>query len=428
MPSFKIIVKKDFLLAKSLLTIIYIALELYYKYYISSRFDYMGFIWDLNLLKYFITKIVFLLLLIGSFNMYNRSQFLYSIYLLLIFFFYIPNAILFSSGNFQMAPFISNVFFVSAFLITPYIKFTIPKIAISAKYNTALLLTISLLLLVPIIIKFGSAINLKTLLLSEIYETRGKFSENMGGYLAYFYNLETKTIIPFALVFCMITRRYFFIGLFILIMLYLYVISGNKLVYFTSLVVIFFYYVGKGHVSKLLNFYLVVIILFALFPLVDYFILNSHLLSGTFVNRFLFIPAVLTHFYFDFFEGRPFYFAESHFFNHLVHSPYDMPVGFLITKEYWNEPTVYANNGIVSDGFMNLGYMGVILFSIVFSLLFSLFNSLKIDKGFYGMFFCYIYIILSAPLLSCFITGGLLVFIILCFIILYDKNKIMNTA
>jgi uncharacterized integral membrane protein len=135
----------------------------------------------------------------------------------------------------------------------------------------------------------------------------------------------------------------------------------------------------------------------------------------------IFIPALLNQWYFDFFNGRPFYFAESHVFNHFVKSPYEMPVGFLLTKIYWNQPTVYANNGIVSDGFMNLGYWGVIIFSIIFSLLFKVFSALNLHKAYFGLFVAYLFIFLSAPFLSCFITGGITLFIILAFFILQKQ-------
>lgn len=418
----KIIVKKEFLLITVLLTAIYIALELYYNYFISASYTYMGFIPDLNLFKYVITKAVFIALLVLSHAIYRQSTFLFSVYALLIFLFYIPIAILFSFSNLSIGPFVSTAFFVSFFAFTPYIRFPVHAWSIPEKFKPAIMLGLSVLLLIPIVIKFGLSINLKTLALAEIYETREVFSKNLHGILAYIYNLEAKTIIPAALVFFFIRKRYFFAVLLILMLLYLYVISGNKLVYFTSIIVVFFYYVGRNYVSKVSNFFLLMLIFFALFPIIDNFILERPLLAGTFVNRFLFIPALLTNFYFDFFEGNPFYFAESHLFNLFVKSPYEMLVGFLITDVYWNEPEVYASNGIVSDGFMNLGYLGVAGFSIAFTLLFSLFNSFKIHKGFYGIFFCYIYIILSAPFFSCLITGGILIFILLSMLILRTRT------
>lgn len=269
--------------------------------------------------------------------------------------------------------------------------------------------------------------NLNTLLLREIYETRDVFSNLLQGYLTYLYNFEAKTVIPIAMVFFLIRKKVPYIFLFTGILLYLFVISGNKAVYFTTIIAIFFYYFGRDYVSKISNFFMLMIMLFLVIPLLDNFIFNRPLLGGTFVNRFLFIPALLTHWYFDFFEGKPFYFAETHFFNLFVDSPYDKPIGFYLSSIYWPGSTAYANNGIISDGFMNLGYIGVIIFSVAFAILFSFFNSLNIDKGYYGIFFSYIYIMLSAPFFTCIITGGILPFILISFAILNNKGEIEST-
>lgn len=414
---------KEFIVLKGLIVSIYIALEIYYNKLISVTYNYMCFESNFNAGKYVITKAVFLLLMAASYLLYSRNKFLYSIYLLLLLFFYIPNATLFSFADMAYSPFVANTFFVAVFLITPYIKFKLRSLELPQQYKGWLLAALAVVLILPIIITFQLNLNLNTLLLKDIYTTREIFSQKLTGYLAYLYNFEAKTIIPVALVFFMIKRKPIWIALFVIMLLYLYVISGNKLVYFTPMIVLFFYYVGKSYVSKITYFLGITLLLFALFPIIDSYIgAEKPVLAGTFINRFFFIPALNTQFYFDFFDGKPFYFAESHLFNLFVKSPYDMPIGYLITKEYWGAPVAYANNGIVSDGFMNLGYAGVILFSVFFALLFSLFSSFKLHIGYYGIFFSYIYILLSAPLLTCIITGGILLFVVLAFTILRNKE------
>ncbi len=415
---------KDFLRLKLLLLVIALILEVYYKYLIVPEYEYYGFHWDFDVWKYSFSKLGLFLLFYLSFILFDKSKFLYVVYLLLIFFFYIPNSILFSMGNGTLSPFLSNLFFVAVFISSGFIHFKLPKYEISEKNRMYVLIVLSLLFLIPIVYTFRGDINLKTLLLKQIYLTRDEFSDKMTGVINYFYHLSVKTILPISLVFFMIRKKPAFIVIYILALLYLFVISGNKFVYFTAITLVCFYYVGKDYTSKIRYFFIVTILLFALFPIIDYAIIKSvkPIFSGTFVNRFLFIPSLLTQWYFDFFEGKPFYFAESHFFNHFVKSPYDMPVGFLISKTYLNTTDTYANNGIVSDGFMNLGYFGVLLFSFLFSLLFALFNSIKVNIGYFGMFFSYIYIILSAPFMSTFITGGILLFILLAIFILKKKE------
>ena len=419
----KFILPREFIRLKILIFVISILLEVYYKYLIVPEYNHLGFNIDFNIVKYIISKFGFIFLLYLSYIIYNKNKFLYSIYLLLVFFFYIPNSILFSYANGGFGPFLSNLFFVSIFVLSAFVNIKLPSFIVPKKYSVFILLMASLFFILPIVFTFKTDIYLKTLLLKNIYETRELFSLKATGAVNYFYHLAVKTILPIGLIFFMIKKKPIFIILYFLILLYLFVISGHKFVYFTAIILIYFYYVGKDYLSKISYFFLITILLFLLFPVIDYGIIRSGKLvfSGTFVNRFLFIPALLTQWYFDFFEGKHFYFAESHFFNRFFHSPYDMPVGFLISKVYLNTTDAYANNGIVSDGFMNLGYFGVVLFSVLFALLFSLFNSMKLHVGYYGLFFSFIYMILSAPLLGCFITGGIIIFIFLGIFVLREK-------
>lgn len=426
MSAIKLIISKEFLRLSVLLTIIYFFLEGYYHFFISDNFSYMGYHPDFSISNYIITKLVYVWLLFLSEKIFHRSKFLYSIFLMLLFFFYIPNAIMFAFSNTLISAFVSNVFFVSFFSLSAYVNFKLPTLNIKAKYKDTLILLLPLLLLIPIVLTFKQNIYLKTLLLVDVYETRALFSEKLVGYLAYIYNFLVKTIIPVALIYFMIKKRLLFVGIMVLALMYLYVISGNKIVYFTTIILIFFYYLGFSYISKVSNFFIITLGLLVVTPFLDNLVFGAPILGGTFVNRLLFIPALLSQWYFEFFDGNPYYFAESTFFNQLVESPYDMPIGFLLTKIYWGEPTVYANNGIVSDGFMNLGYIGVVLFSIIFTTLFTLFNSLKLHIGYFGIFFSYVYLFLSAPLLSVFITGGVMIFIIKAILLLTNKNKIQE--
>ena len=72
---------------------------------------------------------------------------------------------------------------------------------------------------------------------------------------------------------------------------------------------------------------------------------------------------------------------------------------------------------------MNLGNLGVILFSIIVAGLFGIINSLKMNPGYYGLYFGYIYMLLSAPLLSCFITGGILLFLLMAIFVLNNTKS-----
>jgi len=403
-----------------LLSVIYLLLECYYFLFIAHRFDYMGFALKPDLIKYLFTKLCYLGLLLASFYVMTHSKFLFFIYLLLIFFFYIPNSILYSLGDFPNTPFFSNLIFLGIFSFSPFIRFYIPATRLTSNSGNYFVYGLVLLMLIPILLKFGLNINFKTLILSDIYETRAKFSDKLHGLSSYLYHILTKTVIPAALIYSLIKRKFALAVFLLAALMYLYLISGNKIVYFSTFILLFFYFFGKKLETQLSNFFILIIVSLVIFPMIDSF-LAEPVLAGTFVNRFLFIPALLTQFYFDFFNNQPLFFAESHFFNSFISSPYPMPVGFLITWVYWGVPDVYANNGIVSDGFMNLGMAGVLLFSVIFSVLFGLFASFRLRPAFTGIYFIYLYLVLSSPFLACLVTGGISIFILLAFTVFNQK-------
>jgi len=311
--------------------------------------------------------------------------------------------------------------FLIIFVFISPTKIKIRTIQVNHNLMYLFLISTAVLLCVPIFKNFGFHYNLNTLLLQDIYATRDVFTAHSSQLLDYIYNWEVKAIIPVALVFSLIWKKYVsaFFAFFILI--YLYVISGNKAVYLTSVVSLFFYFMGKNYLQKTTYFLCIISLIFIFIPLLDVFILHGIVLRGTFVMRLMYIPSLLNVYYFDFFSNQSMYFSESHLFNHYFQSPYSTNVAWIISKVYFNATDVYSNNGIISDGYMNLGYLGIALFSILFSLLFMFFNSIKVDKKYYGIFFIYIFFFLSTPMFTVLITGGLWILVIFAFFIMHRK-------
>ena len=100
----------------------------------------------------------------------------------------------------------------------------------------------------------------------------------------------------------------------------------------------------------------------------------------------LFLPSQLNFYYFDFFSGNPLYFAESNLFKMFVDYPFDKPIGYVISEAYFSSSGMNANNGIIGDGYMNLGYWGVALNVALVSLIFAFFNSMQLDSRYLGVF------------------------------------------
>lgn len=423
-------IKKDFAIGFGLSAACFFILSLYYAFLIVPKYEYMGFALIPSASRTMLTWSLFFCLFGIAFKLLKNEDFLFSIFVLLVFFFFIPNAILFSYGNAEFGLLIANTILLFFFPFSGVMKFKIPKLKNSGKYNSMAIILIALVPFAWIVLKAGTAINFKTLLLDEIYETRDEFSRHISGFANYSFHLLTKCILPVAIVLSLSEKKYKLSLVPVIMLLILYLMSGNKLVYFTTLIVVFFYFTGKSFSGKANGFLLLMASMMLAFPFIDFLLLDQPVMSGTFINRMLFIPALLNSFYFDFFNGQPLWFAESNLFSWFVNSPFDKPAGFVIIEHFWNEEGVYGNNGIISDGFMNAGWAGVIFFSMAFTVSFSFLNSLNLSRAYFGIYFSFVFVFLSAPFFSVFITGGLLLFILLAiaflrnYTVLIDKKTI----
>lgn len=419
-------IRKDFLIGFGLSSACFFILSLYYIFVIVPKYGYMGFDYLPSVSRIILTWSLFGCLFVLGGKLLNKESFLFSIYVLIVFFFFIPNAILFSLGNADFSLLIANSILLFFFPFSGLIRFNIPKLKSSRKESSAALILIALIPFVWILYKAGDVLNFNTLLLKEIYETREEFGRHISGITNYSFHLLSKCILPVAIVYALSEKKYKLALIPVSMLIILYIMSGNKLVYFTTLMVLFFYFTGKYFASKVNGFLLLMIVLMLSFPFIDFLLLDQPVMTGTFINRMLFIPALLNKFYFEFFYGQPLWFAESNLFSWFVHSPFDKPVGFVIIEHYWKEEGVYGNNGILSDGFMNAGWVGVILFAAGFTVLFAFLNSLKLNRSYFGVYFSFVFVFLSAPFFSIFITGGLLLFIFLALFFLQDRATSQN--
>lgn len=424
---------KHFFVNKTVLTICgalilyYFIMELYYLYFVGVNYLYYGFRIDIDSYKYIETKILFILILGFSLYISRISEFVYSIFVLFVIFFLVPALTIYSFSNQTPGPLYSTMALLIALGIISVNRIKVNAIRrIPVSYGVIMFLI--LLALVPILFKFGIYFNLNNFFLEDIDTTRGYFEGNSSPLINYLYNWLVKAIVPLLLIFFLIHRRYGYALISLFILLYLYIISGNKLVYFTSLAVLFFFFVGKNYFEKIKYLTASLIIGLLILPLVDLYILGDNSLKGVFVMRMLFLPAQLNYYYFDFFSGNPLFFAESNLFNMFVKYPYDRPVGFIIAETYFNTSGMNANNGIIGDGFMNLGYWGIGLNVLIVSVIFLFFNSLNLDSRYLGIFFLMIFLFLSVPMLSMFITSGLWIIFLMALTIMRKENsKILNT-
>jgi hypothetical protein len=417
----KFMVKRSVFLVCLLLVAYYVIMEFYYVNFVGLHYYRFGFYFHLSEYKYIESKFIFLFAVSLSVFVSRYSQFIYAIFIFFVVFFLVPSLVTYAFINQISTPSYAIFLLLIVLALCSLIRININAVS-NVRISYGLTMFLIVLSLLPFLYTFGFYFNIKNIVLEDIFKTRDYFDENTSTIINYLYNWLVKAIIPILLIYFLIHKRHFFAIVCLLVLMYLYLISGNKIVYITSFIMLFFYFAGKDAVEKVKYFMLALLIGLLIIPVVDTYVIGGHSLKGTFVMRMLFLPAQLNYLYFDFFQGRPLFFAESNFFKMFVDYPYDKPIGFVISETYFRSSDMNANNGIISDGFMNLGYAGILLNIFIMGVVFTFFNSIKIDSRYLGVFCVMIFLFLSAPMLSMFVTSGLWIIFLMGLFVMREKT------
>lgn len=174
-----------------------------------------------------------------------------------------------------------------------------------------------------------------------------------------------------------------------------------------------------------INYLLKILIGISLLALSMSLAFKSDFLMTLSIRRALLLPGLIDVIYFDFFNGNFLYWSES--LNGLfMDYPFKMSHSYVIGEKYFNDPSWGANNGIISDGFMNFGMTGVIINIVIISFYFSLLNQLNISPKFFGLFFLFVILILSSSLTTVLLTHGGMVLVLLSFFFMKNTNEQMT--
>lgn len=385
-------------------------MEFSYINSVTVVFGYEGFKLSSVLIfnKIFAYTSIALTIYVINFKLY--SVFEKIITQLIAIFLLFPAAIMFVHSNTDFHILIAHLlFFVTTFCFLKYVKFTFKVRSVKSSQKLPFLFFLLIVLIIPFFVTYKFNISLNTFLLEDVYETRSLSKELSNPYLGYVYSWLARIIIPVALIFSIIYRSKTKLTISLLLLAYLFLVSAHKSILFGSIVIIIFYYIPKKNI--LLSISLGVSTLLLSGEFLGYFY-DGYFLSGLISRRVFFIPALLDTYYFEFFNSKPLYWSGS-FLKSLFDYPYNLKPPYLIGSEYFGKANMSANNGIISDGYANFGWMGITINILLISFIFSFFNSLKINYRFYGIFIAFFFSIVSSYLPTVLLThGGILLMIV----------------
>lgn len=204
-------------------------------------------------------------------------------------------------------------------------------------------------------------------------------------------------------------RRYIFFGLVVVVIFINFSISGSKQIALILVCGLSGYYFIRSH--KHLNRLLMAVVILLVLCFIEVILFDTRWLTFLYPYRVLFLPAEFHNSYYNFFQFNELDLYRQSILKIFFMSNYTINLQFLLGEYTIGDITARANNGLFSDAYMNLGYVGILIYPLLIVILLRLFDgvAIRIDTRIWPVLAIYIaFVLLGMTLSSALLTSGLL--------------------
>lgn len=394
-----------------------------YKVFVFELYEYMGFRYEFNLTKSIISLLVFFS---SFFFLYIQgSEFSKSISAIFHTLFLMPILVIY---QFHGLPILFVLCMIILLFIINYsgvnLKLPMPP-NISTRQRSLLLTFICLVCIIPFLISFK--INLDPSLFKmgeETYDIRGGLDDSWNIFTAYMITPLVQVLLPICAVYGLKEKNFLLVLFSVLSSLTLFLMIPQKSVFFGIFVILFFYFIPSTF-KKVIVFNSLLLTLFVLGKLLVLLDVNL-VLESLFLRRFLLLPAMLNAMYFETFLNAPLYFSHS-FLSSFIDYPYEFGPANMVGVKIFGNIETHANNGFLSDGYMNMGWLGMVFFTFIVGFIIKFFDALNLDPKYFGLFFLLLNVFRSSALFTSIATHGIWLLALLAYLVLFERTRIKNT-
>ncbi|ALC88207.1 hypothetical protein AM499_12100 [Bacillus sp. FJAT-22090] len=130
--------------------------------------------------------------------------------------------------------------------------------------------------------------------------------------------------------------------------------------------------------------------------------------------------------YYDFFSSNEKVYLSNSIFRFFIENPYPIPIPNLIGSIYYQNYDTWVNVGYLADAYMNFGFLGILLFSILLGIILKMFDTLSHEKGIELVIvtsFIPFFGLMSGALLTKLLTGGILLAFVLLILLVEKRGQ-----
>ncbi|MEX1027268.1 MAG: hypothetical protein WD049_04575 [Candidatus Paceibacterota bacterium] len=270
----------------------------------------------------------------------------------------------------------------------------------------------------------------------EFYEIRSDFKETIGtasAVTAYALMWQSKVVGPLLFLHALQTKNPLWAGVSGGVQLLIFLVTGVKTVLFSLIMLLGFYLMLSVARRGLLTGTLIALLCVVCgSALIDTCLdQETPIVTGTLVRRNMFIPGLLTAYYYDFFSENPKqYMANAFLLRHFVDSPYQVSAAQTIGLEYFGSYEASANANLWSDSYANLGLIGIPIYSLVLAVVLWIFDSLStgVDRRLATVLLAMpAMAIVNTGMLTVLLSHGLVLAMLAMFLYPTDENSAADT-
>lgn len=407
-----------------------IVIDFIYYNQIAPSYSYMGFTKELNISRLIYSYFILLIGMLMIIKIYKYKINLPSAIMIIMLFMtsFVPNTSLIAlketSYKFMIEYFFYWFIILEAYILLPSIKIKNINKELSSKTKTIMIFIFSITV-VFISAKY-TGFNI-TLDLDNVYDLRMEARNFHIPTILRYLLAESRIIIPIFIVQSLKNKKYFIGITLVIIELINFGIDGTKSVLFGLVLAIITFKVklNKKNIALIPS----IMTIYALLSSCIMVFFNDISLVS-YLRRMIYLPAYLNQVYYKFFSLNQADFFRQSFLRYLgFESPYKSDIPFIIGEIYSGKLNVSANNGLFSDAYANMGFLGILVMPIVLVLIMRLFDSCAngVDKNTVAIASLILtFSINGSFLFTVLITHGFLVACLVLYLMPKDKDKLQT--
>nr|WP_320017313.1 hypothetical protein [uncultured Desulfobacter sp.] len=400
---------------------IYVLLLYLYRVNISPEYSDQGFVYNSLSIVGLAVSVSFFIIPVTILPVYPRQPSDYTVWALYLFS-YAPTALvsvhILNRGIMDILTL--HLMLLTSFILFFYSRFhnftVLPKIKINLENIDVLLLSLLFIILIFYVWKVGGfKLNWG---IGGIYERRlvvreTIVSRSIGAYILSF---SRHCMLLIGIYLGIAKKKIYYFGMTVLLSIGIFSLDGTKTSILIPCVLGVLSWLLIVNPNRSILFFPIAVLLVCLVGLTELVFSHSSFVNAYLVRRICIVPGVLNSFYWDFFSVNPKGMLTDSFLKHFMESVYDVPLTFVIGREYLNNVQSNANTGIWMGWYANFGIAGVFAASVIGGCIVGLIDKLT-KSGLYilGCMVCLsIGINWSEQMLhTSILTGGIFFFIII---------------